>query len=300
MVRKTEVIEQHTVPENTKPVRLSDYAFKVFKTINSKNGIKKAIKSGRITINDEKSETGIWIKPGQIISLHKTEINNSKPYKLKLEIVFEDEYIAVINKPAGISVSANQFKSIKNALSYNLKPSKEKDKLAEFLPVHRLDNPTSGLLIIAKTSSAVISLGRQFQQKLIKKCYRAVVQGKIQSEGTINLKIDNKNAITKYKTIKTVNSIKSKSLSLIDLFPETGKKHQLRKHLSAIGNPILGDKNYGIEGNIFRGKGLFLCAVELSFTHPYNDKQVSFKINEPQKFIKFMDNEEKRFNKHFV
>ena len=101
-----------------------------------------------------------------------------------------------------------------------------------------------------------------------------------------------------YVRIKTVRSIKNDWLSLIDLFPLTGRTHQLRIHMSKLGFPILGDKLYGTEGLILKGKGLFLSAVELTFPHPKNNKTVNIKIDEPEKFEVFLNREERRWVKY--
>ena len=115
-----------------------------------------------------------------------------KPYELNLEIIFEDESLAIINKPAGISVSGNKYRTIQNALLANLRTSSEPDSLKWPRPVHRLDYATSGLLIIAKTSSALVSLGKQFEERRIKKSYKAIVIGKVNNEGVIAEKINDK------------------------------------------------------------------------------------------------------------
>ena len=123
-------------------------------------------------------------------------VENSKTqpkiYEFNLEVVFEDDYMAVVNKPAGISVSGNTFKTIFNALSFNLKNSPLPDALIKPTPVHRLDNQTSGLLLIAKTKTAQIELGNQFEQQTIQKNYCTIVVGEVHTNRVINLPIENK------------------------------------------------------------------------------------------------------------
>lgn len=215
-----------------------------------------------------------------------------KAYSLPLEVILEDEHLAVIHKPAGILVSGNAFRTIVNALQGNLKPSEAADALPWPRPVHRLDHGTSGLLLVAKTSRALVSLGQQFESRTVQKRYRAVVIGKPQQSGTVESPIDGKEALTEYQLVRSVPSKRSGHLSLLDLFPRTGRRHQLRIHMASLGHPILGDKEYGIEGMILKGKGMFLAAVELQFTHPVTDREVVCKIEQPGKFERFLDKNE--------
>jgi 23S rRNA-/tRNA-specific pseudouridylate synthase len=181
---------------------------------------------------------------------------------------------------------------------YNLKHSELEDALRWPKPVHRLDTQTSGLLLIAKTAQAQVNLGRQFQNREIFKRYRAVLIGKLQNSGVIDNPMDDRVAKTEFAPVRHVRSLKNGWLTLVDLYPLTGRTHQLRIHMADHGYPILGDKLYGPEGQILKGQGMFLCAVELSFVHPVQDTQVSSKIEEPPKFKTFLDREQRRWNKY--
>jgi len=293
------IIKKHRVHDGTESQRFSEYAIKVFPIIPSRNGIKKAIKRGEFLINGIEAETGTWVKPGQSIELISSDTPEIPVYRMELEVIYEDNYIAVINKPAGITVSGNRFKTVENALPFNLSSSSAEDALGRPGPVHRLDSPTSGLLLIAKTRSSQINLGNQFETRDIKKRYRAVVKGNIVKNGSVVSDIDGRDSVTEYIPVKSVRSIKNEWVTLVDLFPGTGRTHQLRRHMSGAGYPIIGDKQYGAKGDLFRGKGLFLAAVELSFTHPISGAPVSIVIGEPDKFRTFMDREERRWNKLF-
>lgn len=292
------VIESHIVPENIKNERLQDYAVDVIQGITSRQGVKKAIKRGQIRVNGKTASTGLWIKSGQRIELVDLELPPSKIYELRLEIVYEDDHMAIINKPGGISVSGNQFKTVVNALPFNLRPSLQENALPVFRPVHRIDNPTCGLLLIAKTASASAHLGKQFEERTIQKRYRAVVIGKLPEKGTIDMPVDDKEAVSTYQLAHRVHSNRNQYLSMVDLFPHTGRTHQLRIHMASIGMPILGDKLYGAEGEIMRGKGLFLCAAGLQFTHPFTNEKMEISIDPPYKFGRFMEMEEKRWRKY--
>ncbi len=288
---------QHLIPVDIPPIRFSDYARQVFTQIPSRNGIRKAIKHGELTIDGKEAETGRWLQPGMLLELWESDRKPARIFPLKFAVIFQDEHLAVINKPAGFPVSGNRFRTIENALLHNISASKEPDALTNPKPVHRLDALTSGLLIIAKTTYARIELGKQFEEKNIQKRYRAIVMGKLPQSGTIAETIGGKAAITRFELVKAVPSLKSEWLSLVDLYPQTGRTHQLRIHLAGIGNPILGDKLYGEKNLIFKGKGLFLCALELKFQHPVTNENLEFRIEEPNKFKIHLEREERRWRK---
>ena len=291
--------ESHVVPDEiTGTIRLKDYAFEVFSTIPSRKGIAKAIKRGEFLIDGQTADTGRWIQPGQKIEHIDLQLTTPREYRLEMEVVFEDEHMAIVNKPAGIEVNGNKFKTVENALEGNITPTTEPDALKWPRPVHRLDAPTSGLLIIAKTHTAQIELGRQFEDRVIKKRYRAIVMGKAPDSGTINTPIDGRDSLSDFKLVSHVPSLRSEHLSLVDLYPHTGRKHQLRLHMASIGHPILGDKQHGEDGNIFKGKGLYLCAVELQLNHPISRKQMTVSIDHPLKFTTTLEREQNRWERY--
>jgi len=285
------IIEKHIVPEGTEKTRLSDYACDVFQSIPSRKSIKKSIKRGDVSINGRKAFTGDWIEPGQIIELHDNEKVKTEFYRISIEVIYEDDYIAVINKPPGIPVNGNRFKTVENALPLNLKISQAKSPLQWPRPVHRLDSPTSGLLLIAKTEDAMISLSSQFAEKTVQKRYRAIVTGELEGYGVINSPVDSREALTEYRSVKTIPSLKNGFLTLVDLIPHTGRTHQLRKHMAETGHPIAGDRTYSREGRVLKSKGLFLCAVEISFSHPVTGENMTFCIPEPEKFRTYLERE---------
>jgi len=291
-------IETHIVPENTQKIRLLDFAIRVLETLSSRSSIKKAIKRGALLLDGEVTPGGTWLQPGQKIELLETHNKPPKAFDLKLEVVFEDESLAIIQKPAGISVSGNKFKTIQNALISNLQNSKELDALKWPRPVHRLDYGTSGLLLIAKTASALAKLGRQFEERQINKTYRAIVVGKLTDEGVITEQVDDKEAITKYMVVTRVRSLYTDWVSLVEVYPETGRTHQIRIHMAHIGHPVLGDSRYGKEVKLLIGKGLFLAAVGLTLNHPVTNESLTFSIEMPKKFKKRLHTEQRRWDKH--
>ena len=249
------IIKTHRVPDGTSPVRFSEYAISVFKIIPSRNGIKKAIKRGDFLVDGVPAETGTWVRPGQIIELCTFERINIPVYHMDITVVYEDNHIAIVNKPPGITVSGNRFKTVENTLPHNVKYSTEEDALPRPMPVHRLDSPTSGLLLIAKTRTSQINLGCQFETREIKKRYRAVVKGLIEEGGRIVFSIEGRNSETEYIPVESVRSIKNGYVTLVDLFPGTGRTHQLRRHMWENGHPVIGDKQYGVPGDLFQGQG---------------------------------------------
>ncbi len=291
------ILEQHTVPKLDSPVILLDYAFEVITLIPSKSGIKKAIKQGEILVDYKQEKSGLRLKEGQTIVLVDLENKPPKPLNIDLEIIFEDEHIALINKPAGIEVSGNKYYTIQNALVANIGRSGEPDALRWARPVHRLDRPTSGLLLVAKTASSLMQLGQEFENRNIKKKYHAVVSGNIPDKGTITLPVNDKNALSEYHCLYRCRSLKTNWLSLAELTPHTGRTHQLRIHMAESGFPIAGDKQYGT-GPILKGKGLFLASTGLEFNHPKTNLSVNYSIDHPEKFDAFMKREEERWNRY--
>lgn len=235
---------------------------------------------------------------GQVIDLLETPLSQPKIFELPLEILFEDEQMAAIHKPAGFSVSGNAYKTIYNALPFNLEKSTEPDALPWPTPVHRLDNQTSGILLVAKTKTAQIALGNQFENHTIQKKYSAVAIGQVLANGKINTPIDDKIAETDFEVVTVVNSLRFAHLSLLNLFPKTGRTHQIRIHLESIGHPIFGDKLYVDEKMLHRGKGLFLCAQEILLQHPKTSQEINLKIEIPHKFESLLLREQRRWENY--
>jgi 23S rRNA pseudouridine1911/1915/1917 synthase len=238
------------------------------------------------------------IKTGEEITIRikDKEIDNLTAEDIPFKIIYEDEDLAVINKPVGLVVHpapGNYEHTLVNALLFHFK------KLSEINPqrpgiVHRLDKDTSGILVIAKNNDTHLFLSKQFSEHTIKRKYIALVKGKMEfNEGIIELPIarhpfkrknmavsfsqNSKYAKTFYRTIK-----RTKNFSLLELEPFTGRTHQLRVHLAHLGHPILGDTKYG-KNNEF--KRLALHAVYLGFTHPATKKFIEFSCDLPVEFI---------------
>jgi len=242
------------------------------------------LKKKYITVNDVIATSATFINGGESISLFiPKEVSPKKKLIFQLGVLFEDDYLAVIHKPAGILVSGNSFKTIANALAQNIKRSNLPDATSP-QPVHRLDYATTGILLVGKTSSSIRALNKMFENKEVGKTYYAVTIGEMDSQGKITSEVDGKKSQSNYKLCESVPSERFGKLNLVQLEPQTGRRHQLRKHLSNIGNPILGDKEYGIENLVLKGKGLYLHAYSLKFIHPFTNEKVHLKDAFPQRF----------------
>ncbi|MGB8704921.1 MAG: RluA family pseudouridine synthase [Gillisia sp.] len=271
------ILEKHIVPEITEKIRLQEYAAGIFTSIPTKSGIKKAIKRKEILVNGKVGSTGDWVLAHQEILLLASEKPDKKVFKLKLEVIYEDDFLAVVQKPPGIPTSGNYFRTIENALPFNLKRSAETDALPFPLPAHRLDAPTSGLLIIAKTRKLLTQLNLAFETREIQKAYTALVHGLTPEKLQISTRIDGKDSFTSVETLQQYRR-GNQDFSLLKVKPSTGRTHQIRIHLSSEGFPIAGDALYGPKSDC---KKLALAATGLEFIHSATGEQLQFEIVPP-------------------
>jgi RluA family pseudouridine synthase len=290
------LLETHIVPKLATSIRIQEYDVSNFTSIATKSALKKCLKKQLVKINGKVASTATFVQEHDTIEIYEKAVIPKKIFKLDIPVIFEDDAIAVINKPAGFPTNGNYFKTIENALPHNLKPSEATDGLTLPKPVHRLDNPTSGLLVIAKTKSTQRDLYRQFEQQQLQKTYQAIVIGQPNTTGEISSAVAEKEAFTTYKTLQTVASLQNEHLSHVQLSPKTGRTHQLRIHLASIGHPIVGDQLYGKAAENYK-KGLFLCATSICFTHPDTHEVLTFTINPPNKYKSLLAREAKRFLK---
>lgn len=279
-------LESHTAPKLLERQRLQEYAVGIFRTQNSRAGIKKAIKKGLVFVDGSLGYTGDWIHGGEIIDLYESNHQTKPSIQLSLEILFEDDFLAVVNKPAGILVSGNKRTTVENGLPILLRESTQQDALQRPEPIHRLDYPTSGALLIGKTATMVNLLNKLFENRNIRKTYHAVTKGSMNAYGTITFPIDEKPSVTEYRTTESITSPAHKCLNLVTLLPQTGRRHQLRKHLFAIGHGIFGDPLYKQEDETTNGRGLYLHASRLEFRHPVSNDPMVIEAPFPKKFLK--------------
>lgn len=252
----------------------------------TKSGLKKALKKQLILVDGDIATTATYITGGERIQLKGSEEKKvTRTVALDLNILFEDDSLAIVEKPAGVAVSGNRFLTVANALVHNLQKSGAADAVFP-QPIHRLDYPTTGALLVGKTSSVISQLNQLFESQQIRKVYYAVTIGAMEPKGRVVAPIDGKASVSDYEVEQTLVSQRFDYLNLLKLQPKTGRRHQLRKHLSIIGNPILGDVDYGAKGLILKGKGLYLHAYSLQFVHPVTQTSITIKSKLPKKFLK--------------
>ena len=290
----------------------------------TRSNIKKIIESGEVAINGrEILSPSKKLKLNDVVVLvrKKSEIKKIKPFKINLEIIFEDKDLLVINKPAGMVVhpgAGNYDHTLVNALVYKYR-NKLSDVNGSLRPgiVHRIDKETSGLLVVAKNNLSHSNLGKQFSEHSIIRKYLALVWGVVRPlNGKIKTLIsrskknrqlmtvsefNGKKAITNYKTLDVFNIKDVPKISLLECELETGRTHQIRVHLKYKGASLLGDKQYGKTNIKFKkiNKEFFnilselggqaLHAQTLEFVHPTKKKIVSFKSKLPLDFKKMLD-----------
>ena len=262
----------------------------------SRSSLKKAFKKEFILLNGKVAQGGEWVREGDFIEIKDKPPVAGKVFPLVLKVLYEDAFMAVVVKPSGYPVSGNYYKTIQNALAYNLGLSDEDDALVLPRPVHRLDKLTSGILLIAKTRRAQQHLGIQFENQTITKKYTALVKGKMLGKGSVESAIDHQQACTLYESIRVEKSLSYEWITWMDLVPKTGRTHQLRIHMSESGHPIVGDDLYDTQ-NVLKGKGLFLCARYVAFKHPVSSELMSFEIPLPGKFEALLARELRRWKK---
>jgi 23S rRNA pseudouridine1911/1915/1917 synthase len=241
------------------------------------------------------------VKTGEIIRFDLEEKKTFRPSEedIPLEIIYQDQDLAVINKPCGMVVHpapGNYEHTLVNALVHAVRDLSDINPLRPGI-VHRLDKETSGIMVIAKNNFSHLELVKQFSQHTIERKYVALVKGKMEfDENIIELPIGRhlykrksmsavlaknpKYAKTYYRTLK-----RSDKASLLELRPYTGRTHQLRVHLAYIGHPILGDTKYGKNNDFLR---LALHARYLGFSHPRTHKFLEFSTDIPSEIAKFI------------
>ncbi len=280
--------------------------------IGSRTRAVQLIESGHITVNGKTPKSSLFLKQGDVIIVKiPTTPTPSKlePLNLKLDIVYEDDDVIVVNKPAGLVVhpaAGHAQDTLVNALlNYTTNLAMGFNEARPGI-VHRIDRDTSGLLVVAKNDNAHHALAAQFKQKSTHRIYWAITYGLYPANlGTFESKLarhphdrkrfastqkEGKIAITHYKQIKTFN----KEFSLLELKLDTGRTHQIRVHVSESGHPIVGDTLYGggpktkniKNGNakdiIMNMKRFALHACELGFTHPKTQEVLLFKSPWPE------------------
>jgi len=276
----------------------------------SRSLIQKYIRDSLITVNSAPVRSNYKVKTDDEIIITFPEVPECGieliPENIPLDIIYQDEHIVVINKQPGLVVHpghGNNTGTLVNALLYHVKQLSTDGEPERPGIVHRLDRDTAGLMIAAKTNEAYHGLVDGFTKRLMDKRYQAIVTGKPKKEhGIIELPIarhkkyrqkmsvdeDGREAITEYWIAKIWQKMNG-TFTLIDIKIHTGRTHQIRVHMSATGNPVIGDQIYSKKWEKHKVPYLLLASTSLSFDHPVTGERLSFTIPLPQHMAEFME-----------
>ena len=269
----------------------------------SRSQIQLWLKDGAVSVNGQVVKANYKVKKNDeiVIAVPEPETLSIEAEDIPLEIVYEDEAVAVVNKPQGMVVhpsAGHPNGTMVNALMYHVKDLSSINGVIRPGIVHRIDKDTSGLLMVAKNDLAHESLAKQLKDKTSLRKYVALVHGVIPlAKGTINAPIgrskvnrkmqavreDGKLAVTHFNVLERFNDF-----TLVELTLETGRTHQIRVHMKYIGYPLAGDPVYG-PSKTLKGNGQFLHAKLLGFTHPITGQKMVFEAPLPTIFEKTLE-----------
>lgn len=291
----------------------------------SRNRIQLAISAGYVKVNDKVVKANYKVKPNDVISImlpYQRRDYEIRPENIPLDIKYEDDYLLVVNKPAGLVVHPGHGHfsgTLINALAWHLglKDGSVSDERMGIL-VHRIDKNTSGLLVVAKTDEAQLGLAKQFFDHTIDRKYIAIVWGNVtEDQGTITGHIGRdpndrmkfrvfpegdfgKHAVTHYKVIERLGYV-----TVVECTLETGRTHQIRVHMNYIGHPLFNDERYGgdrvLKGTLYSKYKQFidncfellprhaLHALRLGFIHPITKKEILLENELPQDMVSLIE-----------
>ncbi len=268
----------------------------------SRAQLQRLIRSGAITVNDTLVRPAYRLAPGDRIKATFPEAPTVRPEPFPLDIVYEDEYLLVVNKPAGMVVHpAARVVSgtLVNALLAHCPQVADVGGPDRAGIVHRLDRETSGLIVVAKNPETHAALQRQFKRRRVRKTYVALVEGQVSPrEGIIEVPIgrDPKDrtrmavsrtgrpAVTQYRVVEVFLQH-----TLLEVRPHTGRTHQIRVHLAWLGYPVVGDRVYGQRRQTLLPDRHFLHARELAFTHPVTGEKLALSAPLPPELTALLD-----------
>ncbi|WP_352419945.1 RluA family pseudouridine synthase [Proteiniborus sp.] len=271
----------------------------------SRSFIQKLIKEGLVKVNNKEVKAKYVVSEGDYIKVYLPE-----PKKLDIEaenipidIVYEDEDVAVVNKPQGMVVHpapGNYKGTLVNALLYHLNSLSSINGIIRPGIVHRIDKDTSGLLMIAKNDLAHEELSKQLKAHTINRIYNTLVDGNIKEDkGTIDAPIGRHPVDRKKMTVTSQNSREAVThfkvlerfgqYTFIEAKLETGRTHQIRVHMSFINHPVAGDPVYGSKNQRFKTKGQLLHAKTIGFIHPRTKEYLEFDSSLPEQFMKILN-----------
>ncbi|HGK8316297.1 TPA: RluA family pseudouridine synthase [Streptococcus pyogenes] len=260
------------------------------------------IKQGLVLVNGQQKKAKYTVQAGDVIcfELPKEEVLEYQAQNIPLDIIYEDDALAIINKPQGMVVhpsAGHPSGTMVNALMYHIKDLSSINGVVRPGIVHRIDKDTSGLLMVAKTDVAHQALAEELKAKKSLRKYLAIVHGNLPNDrGMIEAPIGRsekdrkkqavtakgKEAVTRFTVLERFGDY-----SLVELQLETGRTHQIRVHMAYIGHPVAGDPLYGPRKTL-SGHGQFLHAKTLGLTHPMTGKEMIFTVEAPEIFQKVL------------
>ncbi len=279
---------------------------------HSRSQIQSWIRSGDVLLNGTRSKTGQLLRPGDqvVVTEPSRPPDLPEPEPIPLQVLYEDDDLAVIDKPAGMVCHAGAGRgsgTLVNAILHRWGRVEAADPTRPGI-VHRLDKQTSGVMVVARTESAARSLSRQFKDREVRKEYLALVYGQvIPPEGTVDSPlgrdpVDRKkisvrarkrrSAVTRYRVIGCYGPC-----SLLSVRPETGRTHQIRVHLASLRHPVVGDAVYGggrsfpkeLQPFVSSLGRFFLHAHRLQFRHPRTGADLEFSSPLPVELADFLE-----------
>lgn len=292
-------MNEFVIPIENKGERLDKFISSNEEFDLTRTAVQNLITEGMITVNGKKIAKNYVISGGETVSVEIPEptVLDVLPENIPIDIVYEDDYLLVVNKPKGMVVhpaAGNYTGTLVNALMYHCK-----DRLSSINGVirpgivHRIDKNTSGLLIVAKTDSAHLGLAEQIKEHSFTREYETIIVGRMKEyKGTIDAPIgrhhidrkkmcvtdkNSKNAVTHYEVLEEF-----REHSYLKLRLETGRTHQIRVHLSYVGHAVLGDDVYGKPVKDFEGQCLH--ARKIGFVHPITNEYLEFSSDLPDYF----------------
>ena len=270
----------------------------------SRSKIQKLISEGYILVNDKVVKASYNVHFNDLIIINDYEENSDiVPENIHLDIIYEDDYLLVINKPSGMVVHpapGNYTGTLVNALMYHCNSLSTVNGTIRPGIVHRIDADTSGLLLVAKNDMVHNDLAEQISKKSVVRKYVCLVHGVIEEESaTIDAPIgrdahdrkkmcvtgdNSKEAVTHIRVLE-----RYRKATLIECVLETGRTHQIRVHMNYINHPVVNDPVYGYNKLDDKDFGQMLHAKEIGFVHPVTKEFMDFKVDPPKKFYEILD-----------
>jgi len=277
----------------TKPARLMEFVIEQLKS-KSRTTVKSLLVHRQISVGTHTiTQFDYPLEPNQLVTINWGVVPEQTRLR-GVRILFEDPYLIVINKEAGMLSIATAKEKLLTTYSILSSHVKKEDPTNRIFVVHRLDRDTSGVMMFAKSEKVQEIMQKEWQEAVIRRSYIAVVEGFVEKDGdTIRSFLkENKmlfmystkvpgegdEAITHYKVLK-----RSEEFSLLEVELETGRKNQIRVHMKELGHPVAGDKKYGSKMNPLRRTCLH--ANILAFKHPITGEELSFETPPPHRFL---------------